>query len=70
MELNLKQSLHLKISLPLSLLCQLLMTTMLDYIPSRPASYRRMAASTLHTITTHTRAPSTHASWLVNQLLS
>ena len=48
---------------------QSLMTAVMERLPGAVPAYRRMAASTLHTITTHCRHPSTQAHWAISKLL-
>lgn len=49
---------------------QLLMSALLEPLPESPASYRRMAASVLHSITTHAKSPEAHTHWLVEKMMS
>ena len=49
---------------------QSLMTAVIERLPRATPTYRRMAASTLHTITTHSRHPPTQAQWVISKLLS
>lgn len=49
---------------------QLMMTALLERFPDSPASYRRMAASVLRSLTTHSKSPEAHTHWLVGKLMS
>ena len=48
---------------------QSLMTAVMERLPGAVPVYRRMAASTLHTIATHCRHPPTQAQWVISKLL-
>ena len=49
-------------------LVQMLMTALMEKMPDSPGSYRRMAALSLHSLTTHSKSPPLTL-WLVGQML-
>ncbi|CAI7995434.1 Huntingtin [Geodia barretti] len=49
---------------------QLLMSAVLDRLPASPASFRRMAASTLHSLCVHSKSPQSLTSWLVGRMIN
>lgn len=47
-----------------------MITALLERFPESPASYRRMAASVLNSLTSHSKSPETHSHWLVGKMMS